>query len=95
MADRFKNKSVEEQNQMTGTPLFKDKKIKEGWTLNLFKQNEQILSTSLYDSGGRMVENKAFLTQYDDEIALLREYIELFEESPEKNYKKMSRIKTK
>jgi hypothetical protein len=73
--------------------IFKDKKIKNGWVLNLIKQNEEILSTSLYDASGKLMENKAFLTQLDNDIVKLREYILLFEENPELNFDKMTRIK--
>ncbi len=83
-----------EERQANKIPLFKDKKIKEGWTLNLVKQNEQILSTSLYDASGRMIENKVFMTQKEDEIAMLREYITLFESGPEKSFKLMAKINT-
>ena len=73
--------------------IFKDKKIKNGWVLNLIKQNEEILSTSLYDASGKLMENKAFLTQLDNDIVKLRENILLFEENPELNFDKMTRIK--
>lgn len=89
------SKTVEEERQAAGIPLFKDKKIKDGWTLNLFKHNDKILSTSLYDASGRMVENKAFMTQEDAEILMLKEYVALFEDGPEKNYRLMTKIKTK
>jgi hypothetical protein len=82
----------EEERQAAGIPLFKDKKVKDGWVLNLFKQNEEILSTSLYNQMGQMVENKAFLTQTVAGVEMLAEYIALFDEDPEKNYKKMMRI---
>lgn len=81
--------------QQKGIPLFKDKKVKDGWVLNLVKQNEAILSTSLYDPSGRVVENKVFLTQKDEDIEKFREYISLFEENPEKNQKKMTKIKSR
>ena len=80
------------ERQRRGEILFKDKRVKDGWVLNLVKQNEDILSTSLYDSSGKLLENKAFLTQNDAEVDKLREYVALFEEDPEKNYSKMSRI---
>lgn len=85
----------ETERQQAGIPLFKDKKIKDGWTLNIVKQNDTILSTSLYDPSGRSVENKAFMTQKQEDVELLREYMTLFEGSPEKNYKKMAKIKTR
>ena len=84
---------TDEERQQAGIPLFKDKKYKDGWTLNLFKQNEEILSTSLYDASGGMVENKAFMTQNDEEVLMLKQYIALFEAGPEKSYKQMSKIK--
>jgi hypothetical protein len=84
----FSSKNNNEKNL-----IFKDKKIKNGWVLNLIKQNEEILSTSLYDASGKLMENKAFLTQLDSDIVKLREYILLFEENPELNFDKMTRIK--
>ncbi len=80
------------ERQRRGEILFKDKRIKDGWVLNLVKQNEDILSTSLYDASGKMLENKTFLTQKDEDIAKLKEYVTLFEENPEANYPRMSRI---
>lgn len=73
--------------------LFKEKRFKNGWVLNLVKMNEEILSTSLYDSFGKMIENKAFLTQNVNDIESFKEYLRLFEEDPEKNIRKMSKIK--
>ena len=83
----------DEERQRAGIPLFKDKKIKDGWTLNLVKQNEQLLSTSLYNASGKMVENKVFMTQDEDQIMKLKQYISLFEAGPEKSYKMMAKIK--
>lgn len=83
----------EKERQQSGDSLFKDKKTKDGWVLNLVKQNDEILSTSVYNSAGKLMENKAFMTQNDDEVNKLREYIMLFEDNPEKNYGRMSRIK--
>lgn len=80
------------ERQRRGEILFKDKRVKDGWVLNLVKQNEDILSTSLYDSSGKMLENKTFLTQKDEDIEKLKEYVKLFEENPEENYLRMSRI---
>lgn len=82
----------DKERQKQGIPLFKDKKTKDGWVLNLVKQNEEILSTSVYDPSGKLMENKAFLTQDDSEVAKLREYVALFEEDPAKNFSKMTRI---
>jgi len=93
MATLTREEDIERQEK--GIPLFKEKKIKDGWVLNLVKQNEAILSTSLYDPSGRVVENKVFLTQEDSDIQKFREYISLFEDNPEKNYRKMSKIKNR
>ena len=84
---------TETERQAAGIPLFKDKKIKDGWVLNIIKQNDVLLSLSLYNPAGTIVENKMFETQKDEQILLLKEYISLFEENPEKNYKKMTNIK--
>lgn len=81
------------KRQSDGIPLFKDKKLKDGWVLNIFKQNEEILSTSLYNQFGQMIENKVFMTQKDSDIALLKTYISLFENGPDENIRKMNKIK--
>lgn len=80
------------ERQRRGEILFKDKRVKDGWVLNLVKQNEDILSTSLYNSAGKMLESKTFLTQKEEDIQKLKEYVTLFEEDPELNYGKMSKI---
>ena len=85
----------ETKRQQAGITLFKEQKVKDGWVLNLVKQNADILSTSLYNPAGRMVENKAFLIQKDEDIAIFNTYILLFEENPAKNYKAMSKLKAK
>jgi hypothetical protein len=84
---------TETERQAAGIALFKDKKIKDGWVLNIVKQNDILLSLSLYNPAGTIVENKMFETQKDEQVLLLKEYISLFEENPEKNYKKMMNIK--
>ena len=80
------------ERQKAGLVIFRDKKIKDGWTLNLVKQTERKLTTTLYDASGRMVENKVFYTQEEDQISKLKQYISLFEAGPDKNYKKMLRM---
>lgn len=82
----------DKERQRQGIPLFKDKKTKDGWVLNLIKQNEEILSTSLYDPSGRLVDNKAFLTQNEEDVSKLRDYVALFDEDPIKNNGKMCKI---
>jgi hypothetical protein len=82
----------DKERQRQGVPLFKDKKTKDGWVLNLIKQNEEILSTSLYDPSGRLVDNKAFLTQNEEDVSKLRDYVALFDEDPIKNNGKMCKI---
>ena len=84
---------TETERQAAGIALFKDKKIKDGWVLNIIKQNDILLSLSLYNPAGTIVENKMFETQKDEQVLLLKEYNSLFEENPEKNYKKMMNIK--
>ena len=86
---------TETERQAAGIALFKDKKIKDGWVLNIVKQNDILLSISLYNPAGTIVENKMFETQKDEQVLLLKEYISLFEENPEKNHKKMMNIKLK
>ncbi len=83
----------DEDRQRAGIPLFRDKKIKDGWTLNIVKQNEQLLSTSLYNASGKMVENKMFMTQDEEQIKKLKQYVSLFEAGPDKSYKLMTKIK--
>lgn len=70
--------------------IFEQKLVKDGWVLNIVKQSENILSTSLYSSG-KFVESKVFLSQYASDIKLFREYVKLFDD-PEKNYRIMSMI---
>ena len=84
----------EKKRQSAGIPLFKDKKVKDGWVLNIFKQNDEILSTSLYNPFGQMLENKVFMTQREGDIDLLKDYIALFERGPDDNSRKMSKIKS-
>lgn len=69
--------------------LFKEKKVKDGWVLNMVKQNDVILSTSLYDSFGQGVDDKTFLVQNEDDVHRFKEYLELFDSGPEKNHQKM------
>ncbi len=84
---------TETERQNLGIPLFTDKKVKDGWVLNLIKQNNDLLSTSLYNSSGTVIENKMFEIQKSDQIDKLKEYIDLFESGPEQNYRKMIKIK--
>lgn len=84
---------TESERQSLGQPLFTEKKVKNGWVLNLVKQNDELLSTSLYDASGKIVENKMFETQNIEQITKLNEYIALFESNPEKNYRQMMKIK--
>lgn len=84
----------EKKRQSAGIPLFKDKKVKDGWVLNIFKHNDEILSTTLYDSTGQMIENKVFMTQKTNDIGYLKDYIQLFESGPDDNLKKMMKIKS-
>lgn len=84
---------TETERQAAGIPLFKDKKVKDGWVLNMVKQNDMLLSTSLYNPAGVIVENKMFETQQSEQVEKLKEYLALFDENPEKNYRKMMSIK--
>jgi len=63
---------IDKDVEQSKTELFKDKKIKNGWTLNIFKQNDEILSTSLYNCFGQMIENKVFLLQKSEDVDQLR-----------------------
>lgn len=81
------------ERQKAGIPLFKEKKVKDGWVLNMVKQNSELLSVSLYNEAGTIVESKMFETQKEDQIEKLREYISLFEDNPQQNYRKMMQIK--
>jgi len=71
---------------------FKDKRTKNGWVLNLVKVNDIHITSSLYDDGGSFVESKTFNLNYENDMDILRKYIELFEENPEKNKKTMLRL---
>jgi len=59
---------------------FKDKRTKNGWVLNLVKVNDIHITSSLYDDGGSFVESKTFNLNYENDMDILRKYIELFEE---------------
>ena len=83
---------VDRQADPNPKPLFKEKRVKNGWILNLIKPNDMLLSTSLYDESGMLIENKVFISQHTDEVDKLSRYIKLFEEDPQKNLKAMSRI---
>jgi|688.fasta_scaffold1600959_2 hypothetical protein len=84
----------EKDRQSAGIPLFTDKKVKDGWVLNLVKQNDELLSTSLYDPSGTVIENKVFLTQNDVDVLHLKEYITLFDDGPDKNIRAITKIKS-
>ena len=71
---------------------FKDKRTKNGWVLNVVKVNDIHITSSLYDDNGSFVESKTFNINYENDMEILRKYIALFEENPEKNKKTMLRL---
>ena len=72
--------------------VFQDKKTNRGWVLNIVKNNDVMITTSLYDDGGAFIETMAFNLKMDNDIKILRRYIELFEDHPKKNLQKMLRL---
>ena len=72
--------------------VFQDKKTNRGWVLNIVKNNDVMITTSLYDDGGAFIETRAFNLKMDNDIKILRRYIELFEDHPKKNLQKMLRL---
>lgn len=83
----------EEQKKMeAGEPVFKDAKYKNGWQLNMMQLNDTFMNTTVYDESGTIKDTKTFNTQSDQEISILQKYIEWFEEAPEKNIRKMTKM---
>lgn len=73
--------------------LFKESRTNFGWTLNVVKINNTLITTSLYDNSDKLVETKSFNLDESNELPLLKQYISLFDEDVEKNIKKMTSIK--
>jgi len=61
--------------------LFNEKKTNNGWILNIFKNNEIVLTTSLYDDGGTFIESRGFKLNQNKDIESLKRYVDLFEGS--------------
>jgi hypothetical protein len=79
---------------MTETVLFKDSYHKMGWNLNVVKNNEIVITTSLYNEFGKIVETKSFRTTQSEDLKSLKEYIELFLDNPKKNLQKIQAIRS-
>jgi len=73
--------------------VFKEKKYNEGWVLNIVKNNETVLTTSLYNDSGTFVELKAFNIKLENDLEMFRIYIKWFEDNPVKNLQKMLKLK--
>ena len=83
----------EEQLQMeSGKPVFSEKKYKNGWQMILEQLNDTFMNVKVYNEAGILADNKTFNTQSSQEILILEKYISWFEEAPEKNIKKMTRM---
>lgn len=75
---------TDKERQDANIPVFKDKKTNGGWTLNLFQNNTKMMTISLYDDSGSFVDSKAFNTQQESHVEVLRKYIAYFEAGPKK-----------
>jgi len=51
--------------------VFKDKKTKNGWVLNLVKVNDVHITSSLYDDAGSFIESKTFDVRYENDLNIL------------------------
>ena len=59
----------------------------------MVKVNDIHITTSFYDDGGAYIESKTFNLNYENDLVILRKYIELFEDNPEKNKIKMTSLR--
>ena len=79
---------------MAENVLFKDSYHKFGWVLNVVKNNEIVITTSLYNDFDKIVETKSFRTTQPEDLKALKEYIELFLDNPKKNLRKIQSIRS-
>ena len=85
--------TTNEQKQMeSGEPIFTEKKYKDGWQMKLMKTNELFLNVAVYTEAGTIADTKTFNTQSEIEINIFKKYLEWFEDSPDKNIKKMVKM---
>lgn len=87
--------NTEVENQKAGIPVFKDKKVNNGWILNIVKNNSIIMTTSLYDDADTFIESMAFNTQIENDLEIFRKYVEYFEDNPKNNLQKMLKLRVR
>jgi hypothetical protein len=85
--------TTSEQLQMeSGKPVFSEKKYKNGWKMIIEQLNDTFLNVKVYNEAGTIADTKTFNTQSEQEILILEKYISWFEESPDKNIRKMVKM---
>jgi len=78
---------------MAATEIFSETKSKNGWVLEINKNNNLFITTSLYDKSGLFREAKSFSLKKDNDLIFFKKYVELFEENPDKNLRAMLAMK--
>ena len=78
---------------MASTEIFSETKSKNGWVLEINKNNNLFITTSLYDKSGLFREAKSFSLKKDNDLIFFKKYVELFEENPDKNLRAMLAMK--
>ena len=73
--------------------IFEEVKTNKGWTLSITKINELIFKTRLDDNFGKLIEIKSFRADKGDQMDLLADYINLFNDDPKKNLNSLRKIK--
>jgi len=76
-------------------PLFKEKLRNRGWTLNMVKNDTTMMTTSLYDDGGKFIETMAYNLKLENDLKIFRLYVSYFKEHPKNNLKKMLKLKVR
>lgn len=78
---------------MALTEIFSETKSKNGWVLEINKNNNIFITTTLYDKSGVFRESKSFSLKNDNDLIFFKKYIELFEADPDKNLRAMLAMK--
>lgn len=92
MATKILGVSEEQLRIEAGKPLFEERKYKDGWQMILTQMNDTFLNVKIYDEFGVVRDIKTFNSNSDQEISILEKYIQWFEESPDKNIRKMVKM---
>jgi len=92
MAYKIIGVTDEQQKLEAEEPIFKETKYKDGWQMKLIKLNENFLNVSVYDESGTVADTKTFNTQSNVETNIFKKYLEWFEDSPDKNIRKMVKM---